>query len=158
MKKKKTYIETTIVSYYTARPNRDLIITARQEITHELLPILQKKYDLYISALVIQEASRGDKEAANKRLQAISHVPVLEITEKTRAVAQSLMNKNAVSTEFEEDALHIAVASVNGMDFLLTWNFSHINNALKKSKIISAIEKLGFIPPEICSPEELLGD
>ncbi len=157
MKKKKIYIETSIVSYYAARPNRDLIITARQEITHELWPILQKKYDLYISALVIQEASRGDKEAANKRLQAISHIPVLEITEKTRVVAQSLMDENAVSAEFEEDALHIAVASVNGMDFLLTWNFSHINNALKKSKIINAIEKLGFIPPEICSPEELLG-
>lgn len=158
MKKKKVYLETSIVSYYTARPNRDLIITARQEITHELWPILQKKYDLYVSALVIQEASRGDKEAANKRLQAISHIPVLEITEKVRTVAQKLMKEKAVSPEFEEDALHIAVASVNGMDFLLTWNFSHINNALKKSKIIIAIENRGFIPPEICSPEELLGE
>jgi hypothetical protein len=157
MKKKKAYLETSIVSYCTARPNRDLIITARQEITHELWPILQKKYDLYVSALVIQEASRGDKDAANTRLQAISHIPVLEITEKVRIVAQKLMKEKAVSPEFEEDALHIAVASVNGMDFLLTWNFSHINNALKKSKIINAIENLGFIPPEICSPEELLG-
>ena len=117
----------------------------------------QKKYDLYVSALVIQEASRGDKDAANKHLQAISHIPVLEITEKVRTMAQTLMKEKAVSPEFEEDALHIALASINGMDFLLTWNFSHINNALKKSKIINAIENPGFIPPEICSPEKLLG-
>jgi hypothetical protein len=153
----KVYLETSIVSYYTARPSRDLVIAARQEITHEIWPVLQDNYAIYISALVIQEASRGDKEAAKKRLHAVSHIPILEITQKVQNVAQSLINENAVSLEFEEDALHIAVASINGMDFLLTWNFSHINNAFKKSKITSAIEKQGLIPPEICSPDEFLG-
>ena len=132
----KVYLETSIVSYYAARPSRDLVIAARQEITHEIWPVLQDNFDIYISALVIQEASRGDKEAAKKRLEAVSHVPILEISQKVQEVAQSLLNENAVSSEFEEDALHIAVASINGMDFLLTWNFSHINNAFKKSKII----------------------
>ncbi len=153
----KVYLETSIVSYYAARPSRDLVIAARQEITHEIWPILQDNFDIYISALVIQEVSRGDKDAAKKCLHAVSHIPVLEITQKVQEVAQSLINENAVSPEFEEDALHIAVASINGMDFLLTWNFSHINNAFKKSKIIRAIEKQGFIPPEICSPDEFLG-
>ncbi len=153
----KVYLETSIVSYYVARPSRDLVIAARQEITHEIWPVLQDNFDIYISALVIQETSRGDKEAAKKRLDAVSHIPVLEITQQVQEVAQSLINENAVSPEFEEDALHIAVASINGMDFLLTWNFSHINNAFKKSKIIRAIEKQGFIPPEICSPDEFLG-
>jgi len=154
---RKVYLETSIVSYYAARPSRDLVIAARQEITHEIWPVLQDNFDIYISALVIQEASRGDKEAAKKRLHALSHIPILEITQKVQEFAQSLINENAVSPEFEEDALHIAVASINGMDFMLTWNFSHINNAFKKSKIIRAIEKQGFIPPEICSPDEFLG-
>jgi predicted nucleic acid-binding protein len=153
----KVYLETSIISYYAARPSRDLVIAARQEITHEIWPVLQDNYELYISALVIQEASRGDKEAAKKRLEAISDIPVLEITQNVQEVAQSLINENAVSLEFEEDALHIAVASINGMDFLLTWNFSHLNNVFKKAKIIKAIEKQGFIPPEICSPDEFLG-
>lgn len=153
----KVYLETSIVSYYAARPSRDLVIAARQEITHEIWPVLQDNFDIYVSALVIQEVSRGDKDAAGKRLHAVSHIPVLEITQKVQDIAQSLIDENAVSPEFGEDALHIAVASINGMDFLLTWNFSHINNAFKKSKIIRAIEKQGFIPPEICSPDEFLG-
>jgi hypothetical protein len=153
----KVYLETSIVSYYTARPSRDLIIAARQEITHEIWPVLQDNYEIYISALVIQEASRGDKEAVKRRLHEVSHIPILKITQNVQEVARSLISDNAVSPEFEEDALHIAVACINGMDFLLTWNFSHINNAFKKTKIIKAIEKQGFIPPEICSPDEFLG-
>ena len=154
----KVYVETSIVSYYTARPNRDLVIAARQEITHEVWPILQEKFKLFISALVIQEASRGNTEAAKKRLSAMSDIPVLEISREARELAESLINTGAIPAESEEDALHIAVASINGMDFLLTWNFSHINNAFKKSQIIRTIEERGFVPPVICSPEEFLGD
>ncbi len=156
--KQKVYLETSIVSYYTARPSRDLVIAARQEITREIRPLLQNKFDIYISALVIQEASRGDREAAKKRLSALSGIPILEVRQEVQRVAQSLLSESAIPQEYEEDALHIAAASVNGMEFLLTWNFSHINNAFKKSKIIRAIEGQGFVPPEICSPEEFIGD
>ena len=156
--KQKVYIETSIISYYTARPSRDLVIAARQEITHEIWPILQEKFDIYISALVIQEASRGDREASKKRLGALSGIPIVEISQGAQEVAQSLISEKAIPSESEEDALHIAVASTNGMDFLLTWNFNHINNAFKKSKIIRTIEKQGFVPPEICSPDEFIGD
>ena len=156
--KQKVYIETSIISYYTARPSRDLVIAARQEITHEIWPILQEKFDIYISALVIQEASCGDREASKKCLGALSGIPIIEISQRAQELAQSLINEKAIPSESEEDALHIAVASTNGMDFLLTWNFSHINNAFKKSNIIRTIEKHGFLPPEICSPDEFLGD
>lgn len=156
--KQKVYLETSIISYYTASPNRDLVIAAWQEITHEIWPVLQDKFDIYISALVIQEASRGDKKAAKKRMSALSEFPVLEITPQVQEVANLLIAENAIPAEAEEDALHIAVASLNGIEFLLTWNFSHINNAFKKSKIIESIENQGFIPPEICSPEEFIGD
>jgi hypothetical protein len=155
---RKIYVETSIVSYYTARPSRDLVIAARQEITHEIWPLLCDDFDAYISALVIQEASRGDKEAAQKRLDAVKGMPVLELTARVEKLAKSLIEANAIPSTAEEDALHIAVASLNGMEFLLTWNFSHINNAFKKSRILRAIEEEGFQPPEICSPEELLGD
>nr|VFK32074.1 MAG: PIN domain-containing protein [Candidatus Kentron sp. MB]VFK35135.1 MAG: PIN domain-containing protein [Candidatus Kentron sp. MB]VFK76997.1 MAG: PIN domain-containing protein [Candidatus Kentron sp. MB] len=156
--KQRVYLETSILSYYTARPSRDLVIAARQEITHEMWPALQTNFDRYISALVIQEASRGDKEAATKRLRALAGIPVLEITEQARKLADSLIAFGAIPKAAEEDALHIAIASRNGMEFLLTWNFSHINNAFKKLKIIQAIEDHGLAPPEICSPEEFIGD
>ena len=155
--KRSVYLETSIVSYYTARPSRDLVIAAWQEVTHEMWPVLQTDFDRYISALVIQEASRGDKEAAERRLNTLSGIPVLELTDQARELANSLITSGAIPGTSEEDALHIAVASLNGMEFLLTWNFSHINNAFKKSRIIKAIEGHGFVPPEICSPEELVG-
>jgi hypothetical protein len=153
---KKVYIETSILSYYTARPSRDLIVAARQEITRELWPILLEQYDLYISALVIQEASGGDKNAAQKRLNILSHISVLEISQEAQYVAGGLIGDNAVPSGYEEDALHIAIATVNGMDYLLTWNFSHINNVFVKEKLVSSIENHGYESPTICSPEELL--
>jgi predicted nucleic acid-binding protein len=156
--KRSVYLETSIVSYYTARPSRDLVIAAWQEVTHEIWPVLQSDFDRYISALVIQEASRGDKEAAEKRINALSEIPVLELTDQARELAKSLITSGAIPATSEEDALHIAVASLNGIEFLLTWNFSHINNAFKKSGIIRVIEDHGLVPPEICSPEELIGD
>jgi hypothetical protein len=156
--KHKVYLETSIVSYYTARPSRDLVVAAWQEVTHEIWPTLRSNYDIYISALVIQEASRGDKGAAENRLNALSGIPVLEITHDAQELANILMTSGAIPETSEEDALHIAIASLNGMEFLLTWNFSHINNAFKKSKITQSIENHGLIPPEICSPEEFIGD
>jgi len=156
--KKKVYIETSIVSYYTARPSHDLVVAARQEITHDLWQVLQKQYEFYISALVIQEASRGDENAAKKRLSLLSNISVLEISQDAQELAKGLIDSNAIPSGYEEDALHIATATINGMDFLLTWNFSHINNIFTKSKIVKSIENHGYEPPIICSPEELLGD
>jgi len=156
--KKKAYIETSIVSYLTAHPSRDLVIAARQEITHELWQILQKQYEIYISALVIQEASRGDENAAKKRLSALANIPVLEISPDAQILSKGLIADNAIPSDYEEDALHIATASTNGIDVLLTWNFSHINNPFTKAKIIKSVEHHGYEPPIICSPEELLGD
>jgi len=154
---RKVYIETSIVSYYAARPSRDVVIAARQAITLEVWPILQDRFEIFVSALVIQEASRGDREAVEKRLDALAHIPILEITQSVQEIARSLISENAIPSGFEEDALHVAVASMNGMDFLLTWNFSHINNVFRRSRIVEAIQKQGFIAPEICSPEEFLG-
>jgi len=96
-------------------------------------------------------------EAAEKRLNALSGIPVLALTTQAQEIAQSMITTNATPKNAEEDALHVAVASLNGIGFLLTWNFSHINNAFKKSGIVKVIEEYGFRPPEICSPDEIIG-
>ena len=152
------YIETSIVSYYTSRPNRDVIIAARQEITRDFWSQLWRDFEVYISALVIQEISQGDAEAARKRSEAISEIPVLEISEKARELAEALLTKGAIPIDSEEDALHIAVAGVNEVDFLCTWNFKHIHNVFTKSKIEKIMKEMSIIPPMICSPNEMLGE
>lgn len=152
------YIETSIVSYFTSRPSRDLVIAARQEVTHDIWPILIERFEIYISALVLQEISQGDTEAASRRLSAVSELPVLEVSQESLSIAKSLIIRGAIPSEEEEDALHIALTSINSIDFLLTWNFAHINNAFKKSRIVRVIEELGYTPPVICSPDEFLGE
>ena|SRR3990172_2080772 len=156
--KESVYIETSVISYYTSKPSRDLVIAGRQEITREKWPKILGFFEPHISALVIQEAEQGNQNAARERLEAISSLPVLSISELTEELASILIKKEAIPPGVPEDALHIAVAAVNGMDYLLTWNFAHINNAQMKSKIISIIEEHGYQCPIICSPEELLGE
>ena len=152
------YIETSVVSYYTSRPSRDLVIAARQEITREKWPETLKSFEIYISALVIKEAEQGDSEAAQNRLTAIAKMPILPISDEAERLSSILINDGPIPEQFIEDALHISLAAVNGMDYLLTWNFTHINNAQMKTKIISVVEAEGFQCPTICSPEELLGE
>lgn len=154
----KVYIETSIVSYYTACPSREPIVAAYQEITHEIWPVLQKRYDLYISALAIQEVYRGDQKAAEKRLGVLSAISVLEISQDAQNIADRLIDDNAIPSEYGEGALHVAIASINGMDLLFTGNFSHINTISIKTKIVESIENQGYRPPAICSPDELPGD
>ncbi|RMG21095.1 MAG: hypothetical protein D6732_27640, partial [Methanobacteriota archaeon] len=62
------------------------------------------------------------------------------ISVEAERLAASLIKNGPMPKEYPEDALHIAVATVNGMDYLLTWNFTHINNAQMKAKITSVIE------------------
>lgn len=123
------YVETSVISYYTARPSRDIVTAARQTITREWWEETKERFDVYISVLVVEEAKAGDAEAAQRRRQAISGLPILEINEAAERLARQLVDEKLVSETNTEDALHIALATVHGMDFLLTWNFRHINNA-----------------------------
>ena len=156
--KETVYIETSVVSYFTSKPCRDLVIAGRQEITREKWPKILEFFEVYISTLVLQEAEQGDPEAAQKRLNVITNLPVLAITDEVEKLASILISEGPIPDKNPEDALHIAIATVNGIDYLLTWNFAHINNAQMKSKITSIVEKHGYRCPIICSPEELLGE
>jgi predicted nucleic acid-binding protein len=154
--KKRVYVETTVVSYLTARPSRDVMIAGHQEATRDLWPKLASDFETYVSALVHDEAGHGDPEQARKRLEAIAPFPMVEIDDEARALAEEIIDGRAIPEEYPEDALHVAVAAVNGMDVLVTWNFTHLNNPFTRMMIRQAVENAGYECPEICSPDELL--
>ena len=113
-------------------------------------------FDLFISQLVIQEAGAGDESAARRRLQTVVDIPLLKLSEEAVAFAEKLVREGPMPQKAVEDALHIAVATLNGMDYLLTWNFKHIANATMRYKIERVCRLAGYEPPIICTPQELL--
>ncbi len=149
------YIESSVVSYLTSQTSRDLVTAARQAITTEWWNDQRSKYDAYVSALVEEEISHGDPDAADRRLSAIKEIPALDISEQASALAKELIRLEAIPANSEEDALHIGIAASSGIDYLLTWNFKHLNNAETKKTIALIVENHGFVCPILCSPEEL---
>ncbi|MBN1903015.1 type II toxin-antitoxin system VapC family toxin [Candidatus Sumerlaeota bacterium] len=154
--KKRVYIETTVVSYFTSRDSRDLMIAGHQRVTRDLWENLFNDYDTYISALVYQESGKGDADQAKKRLEAVKTFPMLDVDHESMFLAEKIINGKGIPEEYPEDALHVALAAVNGMDVLITWNFAHLNNPFTRIIIRQIVENAGYICPEICSPEELL--
>jgi hypothetical protein len=151
------YIETSVVSYLTARVSKDIVIAGHQAATADFWDRLSR-YDVYISELVVREAGAGDVSAAQARLEAIKDFPQLVIDVDGKALAKKLIDQGAIPAQCLEDALHIAVAAVHGITLLVTWNFKHINNSETRGKIRCTIEDSGLSCPEICSPEECLGE
>ncbi|NCC35987.1 MAG: hypothetical protein EOM24_28825 [Chloroflexia bacterium] len=90
------------------------------------------------------EAGKGDETAAARRLAAIQTMPVLHVGHEAERLAQILVSEKAIPTEYSEDALHVATAALNGMDFVVTWNFTHINNAATRHKIRALVEAQGL--------------
>lgn len=155
--KQKVYIETTIPSYLAARPSRDLVIAGNQELTHEWWMDQRPSFDLYISQFVLDEAGIGDADAARRRLDVLDGICELKITEEAGRLTEKLLRERVVPQKAATDAAHIAVAAVNGMDFLLTWNCKHIANAQMLRKIYSVCESAGYTCPLVCTPAELMG-
>jgi len=153
--KASVYIESSVISYLTALPSRDIVTSARQTLTQEWWESYREEFELFISVLVRDEISGGDPLAAQRRLEMIADISVLSASEEAELVASSLITSAALPEKSKEDALHIGIAAAQGIDFLLTWNFKHINNAQKKSTIIKVVENFGFSCPTLCSPEEL---
>ncbi|RLA07353.1 MAG: hypothetical protein DRQ51_06260 [Gammaproteobacteria bacterium] len=153
----KLYIETSVVSYKVAQPSESITTMAHQIATISMWQKINK-FDVFISDTVVAEAEKGNQKQANLRIEAIKKFKVLPIDNEVKELAEKLMDKFAVPKTCPEDALHIAVAAINEIDFIITWNFKHINNPFMKNKIRLIIEKLGFECPVICSPEEFLGD
>lgn len=151
------YIESSVISYLAARPNRDVIIAGRQALTHDWWENHRHRFALRISILVEKEICRGDPLAAQLRIDKIAEIPSLLISDEAIKIAELLISQRVIPKGSEDDALHIAIAAAQGVDYLLTWNFTHINNAETKPAIVILVESHGYKCPQICSPEELGG-
>jgi predicted nucleic acid-binding protein len=152
--KAKAYIETSIVSYLTASHSRDLVLAAHQEVTRDWWA-RRGTFELFASQFVLDEAAAGDKDAAASRLAALAETAVLEVTEDAIVLAEKLISGGGLPSQARVDALHISMAAVHGMDYLLTWNCRHIANATLRGKIEELCREAGFDPPTICTPLEL---
>ena len=156
--KPKVYIETTIVSYLAARPSRNLIVAAHQQITHDWWDMRRSEFELFVSELVVSEAAAGDPEAARQRRALLEALPLLEPTPEAERLARALVERGPVPEQEPEDAAHIALAAVHGMDHLVTWNCSHIANAEIQWRLSEICASAGFELPHICTPTGLMGE
>ncbi len=156
--RKKVYIETSIISFLSARPSRNLLAAAWQSMTIDWWEKRRNLFDIFTSELVHEEAGRGNQDAAKKRLTCLAGIPILELTDSAIDLSKRLLFEKALPQNSTDDALHIAMASVHNIDYLLTWNCRHIDNAETKPIVRSVIISNGFNYPEICTPQELMGD
>jgi len=157
MDKKTVYVETSIISYLTARPSSHLVAAAWQKATVDWWETQRSRFDLYVSMTVIEEAKRGDTHAAARRLEAIEDIALLPITDAAVTLAKALIDDGGVPQKALDDALHIAISALHGIDYLLTWNCRHIDNAETKPLIRRICADKGYVCPEICTPQELMG-
>lgn len=151
------YLENSVLSYLAAHPARDLVTAARQQVTRDWWTNRRFHFTLYASQVVLDEASRGDPAASARRLALVTGVPLLDVTDAATALARRLEALAAFPAKASIDALHVAVATVHGMDYLLTWNLRHIANAEQRPLIERTCRTAGYRAPVICTPDELMG-
>ena len=155
MEKKKVYVETTVVSDATALPARDVVQLGRQIATQEWWATASQRFELYSSSVVAKEIKKGDPVAAQRRADALVGFQELDVTETEAAFARKLIERKAVPAEYPDDALHIAVAAVHGMDYLVSWNFKHITNGNTIPLVERICREEGYVCPCICTPQML---
>jgi hypothetical protein len=154
--KPKVYIETSVPSYLAARRSQDVRVLANQETTIEWWDNRRTHFELFVSEFVLTEAALGDPTAAQKRLAFLDGITVLDATNDVRSLGSALVAEGPIPPQAAIDALHIAIAAVNGMEYLLTWNCTHIANAVMRPKIEAVCRRQGYEPPVICTPLELM--
>ena len=153
---KTVYIESSVISYYTARRSRELIVAAHQEITLDWWENALPSFEPFISQIVFDEISRGDSESARKRLNAVESFKLIEMTQETAMLAKLYYNALHIPEKAINDAFHLALAVYHGMDYMVTWNCTHI----AAGRVINIIQNInseeGYQTPIICTPEELM--
>ena len=154
--KAKVYIETSVISYLTSRPSQDVVIAGHQQTTRDWWDTHRAQFDVVASQLVVQEASVGDPHAAQQRLAVLVELELLAVTAEAIALAQALVDGGPLPSQAAEDALHIAIAVTNGIEYLITWNCKHLANASMRKDIDRICRLRGYEPIVICTPEELL--
>ncbi|MBZ5562171.1 MAG: type II toxin-antitoxin system VapC family toxin [Acidobacteriia bacterium] len=153
--KQRLYMETTIPSYLTSRPSRDLVIAGHQQVTKEWWETRKGAFEIYISQLVIDEVRAGDPTAARERVRIVRDFAILDITPEVGELASAILGAGILPRKAATDAAHIAIAAVHGMDFLLTWNCVHLANAVIAKAVAKVCRQHNWESPVICTPEEL---
>ena len=156
--KPRLYIETTIPSYLTSRHSKDVVIAGHQATTKLWWEKRRDKFEIFISQLVIDEISRGDPNAAAERLSAIAEFDELTVPKSVNRLAKRFLREGIIPERASTDAAHIALCAVHGVDFLMTWNCTHIANAAIQRRLKTICAEEEFSLPLICTPEELMGE
>ncbi len=151
-------METTIPSFLLAAPSRDLVASARQEITRAWWRQDHARFEVFVSQTVLDEAQKGSRSAARKRHEFLEPFQILATTHEVDRLAELYVRKHIVPDEKLGDALHLALASIYHMNFLCTWNLKHIANAFAIRRLRALNEEQALFTPEICTPEQLLGE
>lgn len=152
------YVESTIPSYVVARPARDLVQAAHQQVTRDWWDLKRTTHDLFTSHVVLDEIGSGDPEMARQRLELMAKIVLLDLTDDASALTKEILNSGLLPSSADRDAAHIALATVHEMDILLTWNCRHISNAAIQSRLRNLTAKHGFTLPVLCTPDELTGE
>jgi len=158
MAKPTLYLETSVVSYLTARPSRDVVVRGHQKTTGEFWRTRLDQFDVFISRVVVDEAAQGDPDCAEARLSAIAPFPLLPVTPDAERLAEAYRRRAALPADAFRDSLHIALAAVHNLGYLITWNCSHIAGAAARRKIAEINRLEGVGEPMLCTPEELMED
>jgi hypothetical protein len=156
MAKPRVYIETSVVSYLTSRPSRDVVVVGHQQITRDWWQMRRGNFHLVASQLVVQEAGAGNETAAQARLEVLDEVELIEAKEAASKLSRELVERGPLPQSAVGDALHIAIAVTTGVDYLLTWNCRHLANAKMRTAIERVCRSNGYEPCIICTPEELM--
>ncbi len=153
----KVYIETSIVSYASAWPSRDIETAARQQQARDWWAIERLKFELVTSQLTLDEAAAGDVVAAADRLKLLEGLPLVEINTDAEELAARLLAAHTMPQKAVADALHVAAAALGGVRYLLTLNCKHIANAHELPRIYEILDGEGLGQLLICTPTEFLG-
>ncbi len=150
------YIETSIFGYLTARSTENLILAANMKVTQDWWDNCRSSFVLYASEIVQDEAARGDSAIAVQRLNLLRSLMFLDLTEAAIELAQEFLKQSNLPPKASNDALHMALATVYGLDYLLTWNCKHMANAQIQRKLSIISSEIGYELPIICTPYELM--
>lgn len=149
------YIETTIAGHLTSRLPGDAIVAGQMLATRSWWASAAQRYDLLTSDVVLNEAGQGDSQAASERVATLAHLRLVPVLDSAEELAQFLILRGALPMKARVDALHVAIAATNGIQYLATWNCKHLANAAMRTKIQDACVERGFAAPVICTPLEL---
>jgi hypothetical protein len=149
------YIESTIPSYLTAHRSTQEPMSSHQQLTQEWWEEFRPRYRMYSSIAVRLEVSKGDALAAKRRLEVMDGIPELELTSAIEPMANGIVKILQLPTKAAMDATHLAFCIVHRMDYLLTWNCTHLANATLQKTLFEYCSYNRLHMPVICTPELL---